>query len=172
MLTARKLQGRPFRQPERQPRERRTPTVSDAFRLPQEVVAAAPVPKTEPYRDPHLLSMARGQSCLLQVPGVCNHDRETVVAAHSNWAMHGKAKSRKADDCYHVHACSACHAWLDQGPAPAAEKKSAFMRAHLWMVEIWRQLVAGFLDGTPKDRKSAQAALDRLNATPVGGLEP
>ncbi len=134
---------------------------------------AAPAPtaaiaKPEPQRNPHLLSMARGQSCLLKVPGVCNGNRETVVAAHSNFGIHGKAKSRKADDQYHVYACSACHQWLDQGKADAVIKEMAFMRAHLWMVEIWRDIVAGFQHATPKDKAAAQWALDRLNATPVG----
>lgn len=129
---------------------------------------AAAIAKTEPKRNPHLLSMARGQSCVLKVPGICNGDRPTVVAAHSNLSIHGKAGARKADDQYHVHACSACHQWLDQGPAPAAIKECAFMAGHLWMVDMWRGIVAGFLDGTPKDRAAAQWALDQLNATPVG----
>lgn len=125
-------------------------------------------PKTEPKRNPHLLSMARGQRCLLMVPGVCNGNPETVVAAHSNLGIHGKAKGRKADDCYHIHSCSACHQWLDQGPWPAHIKTGAFMSAHLWMVQIWRDIADDFQHGTPKDRAAAQWALDQLNATPVG----
>lgn len=128
---------------------------------------AAAAPKSEAHRHPHLLSMARGQRCLLEVPGICNGDRTTVVAAHSNLSIHGKAGARKADDQYHVYACFACHQWLDQGGAPAEIKACAFMQAHLWMVDIWRGIVAGFIDATPKDKAAAQWALDRLNATPV-----
>jgi hypothetical protein len=129
---------------------------------------AVGAPKTVQHRHPHLLSMARGQSCLLLVPGICNGDRSTVVAAHSNLSIHGKAGARKADDQYHVYACFSCHQWLDQGGAPAKVKTHAFMQAHLWMVDIWRGIVAGFVDATPKDKAAAQWALDRLNATPVG----
>lgn len=129
-------------------------------------------PKPEQHRNPHLLSMARNQSCLLQVPGICNGDRSTVVAAHSNLSIHGKAGARKADDQYHVYACFACHSWLDQGGAPAEIKACAFMQAHLWMVDIWRGIVAGFIDATPKDKAAAQWALDRINATPVGAEGP
>jgi hypothetical protein len=55
---------------------------------------AVGAPKTVQHRHPHLLSMARGQSCLLLVPGICNGDRSTVVAAHSNLSIHGKAGAR------------------------------------------------------------------------------
>ncbi|SDX13782.1 Protein of unknown function [Variovorax sp. YR634] len=126
------------------------------------------MPKAEQHRNAHLLSMARGQPCMLEVPGICNGDRTTVVAAHSNLSIHGKAGARKADDQYHVYACFACHQWLDQGGAPAEIKACAFMQAHLWMVDIWRGIVAGFIDATPKDKAAAQWALARLNATPVG----
>lgn len=127
-------------------------------------------PKPEQHRNPHLLAMARGQACALEVSGICNGDRSTVVAAHSNLSIHGKAGARKADDQYHVYACFACHSWLDQGKADAVIKEMAFMRAHLWMVDIWRGIVAGFIDATPKDKAAARWALDRLNATSVGQL--
>lgn len=128
-------------------------------------------PKSIAKRNPHLLAMARNQGCLLKVPGVCNGRQDTTVAAHSNLGIHGKAKARKADDQYHVYACAACHTWLDQGPAPAAEKTGRFMAAHLWMVDIWRGVAGGFLDGTPKDRAAAAWALDQLRATPAVSLE-
>ncbi|MES2247603.1 MAG: nuclease domain-containing protein [Pseudomonadota bacterium] len=120
------------------------------------------VPKTEPQRNPALLAMARGQSCLLRVPGVCRPDPATTVACHSNQSVHGKAGARKADDQWHVYGCDACHHWLDQGPAPAAEKTERFAAAHSWMVSIWRDIVAGMQPSAPKERKAAQWALDRI----------
>lgn len=128
---------------------------------------AVAMPKTEQHRNPHLLSMARGQRCVLEVPGICNGDPATMVAAHSNLSIHGKAGARKADDQYHVYACSGCHRWLDQSGAPAEIKACAFMQGHLWMVDMWRGIVAGFIDATPKDKAAALWALERLNATPV-----
>jgi len=47
-------------------------------------------PKTVARRNPHLLAMARGRACLLQVADVCNGDRETTVACHSNLTEHEK----------------------------------------------------------------------------------
>lgn len=122
----------------------------------------AAAPKPEPKRNRALLDMANGQACLLRVPGVCNGDNRTTVACHSNWAEHGKAGARKADDCYSVWGCAACHAWLDQGKAHHQEKRRAFDAAFAWQREIWLQIVAGLLDSTPKDRRAAAWALDQL----------
>lgn len=119
------------------------------------------------HENRHLLDMAQGMPCLLRVPGVCNRDPDTTVAAHSNWQQHGgKGAHRKADDCYSVFGCSACHTWLDQGgTATKAEKQLAFLRAHADQVLIWRHIAAD-----PRrpaaDRKAAKWALDHLNATP------
>lgn len=109
--------------------------------------------------------MARGMPCLLQVPGVCSHDRATVVCCHSNLSIHGKAGARKADDHYSVWGCAACHRWLDQGPAPKAQKYSAFMAAHLRQVLEWRA-IAFDPASAPSDRSAALWALERLNSTP------
>jgi hypothetical protein len=136
-----------------------------------------PVPKTEPKRNRALLDLARGESCLLRVPGVCDciavGDRRSTVACHSNLGIHGKAKGRKADDQYSVFGCAACHFWLDRGPALAAEKERIFMAAHLRQVEIWREMAwnpFGTNRDTPKQRKAAQWALDQLGATPAGAV--
>ena len=120
------------------------------------------VPKTEPHRNRALLAMARGQRCLLQVPGVCRPDPATTVACHSNQFAHGKAGARKADDQWHVYGCSECHRWLDQGPAPAAEKVERFAAAHCWMVALWQDIVAGVQPATPRERRAAEWALARI----------
>jgi hypothetical protein len=86
-------------------------------------------PKTEPQRNPALLAMARGQRCLLQVPGVCQPDPTTTVACHSNQSVHGKAGARKADDHWHVHGCAACHRWLDQA-RPRPPRRSSGSQPH------------------------------------------
>jgi hypothetical protein len=115
------------------------------------------VPKTAPQRNPALLAMARGQRCLLLVPGVCRPDPATTVACHSNQSVHGKA-----DDQWHVYGCAPCHRWLDQGSAPAAEKVERFGAAHRWMVAIWQDIVAGMQPATPKERRAAEWALARV----------
>lgn len=124
---------------------------------------AAPVPKAEIQRNRRLLDMARGRPCLFSLPGICNRDPATTVAAHSNWGEHGKGAGLKASDAYSCWGCFACHAWLDQGAAPAAEKRAAFDAAHRAQVEAWRRVAA---DPAEKeaDRAAAAWALDRVAA--------
>lgn len=123
-----------------------------------------PCPKPEAYRNPALLAMARDKPCLLRVPGQCVGGTETTVAAHSNWACHGKAGARKADDQYSVWGCSGCHSWLDQGAAPKATKQAAFMRAHADQVLQWRRIAQETTE-KPRDRAAALWALERLNSS-------
>ncbi len=130
-----------------------------------------PAPKSEPYRDPVLLEMARGRPCLLMVPAVCSHRIDTVVAAHSNLPEHGKAMARKSDDVYSCWADACCHLWLDQGKARAADKEAAFMAAHARQVMYWR-LIATDPNEPERFRRAARRALERLNATPLSTEQP
>jgi hypothetical protein len=123
------------------------------------------VPKTAPKRNRALLDMAQGRRCLLRIDGVCTGDTATTVACHSNLSIHGKAGARKADDCYSVWGCMACHRWLDQGDAPAKRKETVFTLAHLDQVFEWWHVTKD--TGEPERfRKAAAWALDQLNATP------
>lgn len=125
-------------------------------------------PKTEAHRNRALLDMAEGRECLLRVPGICCNGH--TVACHSNSSSHGKAGARKADDMYSVWGCVTCHRWLDQGPAPALRKVTAFMAAHLLQVDGWRRIAYDHSEPV-RLQKAAQWALDQLNATPTFDLE-
>lgn len=127
--------------------------------------AVRPQPKPVELRNPVLLEMARGQPCLFRVPGICNRDRDTTVACHSNLGIHGKAGARKADDCYTAWGCSACHAWLDHGPAPAPVKRAAFMLAFGRMRALWHDIAfnPSFRPNVPKrERDAALWALEHI----------
>jgi hypothetical protein len=125
-------------------------------------------PKTQARRNPHLLAMAKDMPCLLSIDGVCmGHNSQTTVACHSNSSQHGKAGARKADDHYSVWGCTACHRWLDQGPAPAEEKAEAFALAYKAQLRAWAQIAndaLGIRLYSPKDRKAARWALDQYAA--------
>jgi len=54
---------------------------------------------------------AKGEPCLVRVPGVCNGNRATTVLAHLN----GAGVGCKHGDHKAAYACSACHSWLDGG---------------------------------------------------------
>lgn len=124
--------------------------------------------KTTAFRDAALLEMARDRRCLLGVPLVCyGAVTETTVACHSNLSIHGKGKSRKADDCYSVWGCRGCHSWLDVGTAKADLKRMTFALAHIDQVQAWR-VIAADPSEPERFRKAARRALDHLNATPIG----
>lgn len=98
-------------------------------------------PKTVAKRCSALLEMARGRRCLMMAVDECEClAGSTTVAAHSNSYRHGKGRSRKADDCWSVWACAACHRWLDQGAAPRAEKERAFAAAHERQITHWSSI--------------------------------
>lgn len=52
---------------------------------------------------------AKGESCTLRIPGVCNFNPETTVFAH----MNGGVMAYKHHDIHGCYACSNCHEWLD-----------------------------------------------------------
>ena len=62
---------------------------------------------------------ARGQNCTVRIPGVCNHNSETVVFAHLN----GGGMGMKHADIHGCYACFECHQWLDGGYADAGKNK-------------------------------------------------
>lgn len=126
-------------------------------------------PKSEPYRDPVLLEMARGRPCLLRFRHVCCQMPETTVACHSNMSIHGKGWARKADDCYTVWGCMTCHGFLDFGPIDKRDRQRTFMWAHSNQVLEWRQ-IASDTSEPERFRNAAKRALERLGATPIGEM--
>lgn len=150
-----------------QPEKRQTVHAPIPEHLRRHVTYASPAaeapqaqPKTEPLRNPALLEMAKGHPCLMLIPGHA-HDPQTTVSAHSNWAEHGKAGARKADDTYTAWSCGACHTWLDQGKASAEEKKAAWLAAHRRQVDHWH-VIASDPSEPLRFRKAAQWAIGAL----------
>jgi len=66
-------------------------------------------PKEKMIRSKKMRDGARGQTCTMRIPGICNHDPETVVFAHSDYFMHGKATGLKGHDIFGADMCSSCH---------------------------------------------------------------
>lgn len=62
----------------------------------------------------------------------CGRDDGTVCGAHSNWAIHGKGRSIKADDNRCASLCHECHVFLDQGSMLSEPARQIFWwRAHI-----------------------------------------
>ena len=60
----------------------------------------------------------------------CGRDDGTVVAAHSNGAVHGKGRGIKADDSRVAALCCACHHIVDQSMWPGSERERIWSDAH------------------------------------------
>ena len=56
---------------------------------------------------------AKGQPCMVRIPGVCNGNPETTVLAHYRLAGYCGA-GMKPDDSMGAWACSACHDECDR----------------------------------------------------------
>ena len=57
---------------------------------------------------------ARGETCHIEIPGVCNGNPETTVWCHSNLQRHGKGMGLKSMDIFGAYGCSACHDLVDR----------------------------------------------------------
>ena len=60
----------------------------------------------------NLRKFAQGQECTMRLPGICNHNSETVVLCHLRVANIAGFGQKPPDLCA-VHACSSCHDALD-----------------------------------------------------------
>lgn len=55
---------------------------------------------------------ARGQICLVRLPGICSYNPEETIAAHKN----GGGISLKSHDIHSARCCAKCHAVVDSLP--------------------------------------------------------
>ena len=77
-------------------------------------------------------SAAKGATCTLSIPFVCNNDTSTVVFCHLR--MFGIAGAgQKPDDLFGIDACYACHQVLDD--------RSKWSGAGLTHEDILRELI-------------------------------
>lgn len=66
--------------------------------------------KPTKIRSKKIRQSARGESCSLRRPMICNQNTDTTVLAHLKG---NKGTGTKNHDIFAVYACSACHDWLD-----------------------------------------------------------
>lgn len=68
----------------------------------------------------NLRAEARGRDCQVRLPGVCNHNPETVVLAH--FRMAGlSGMGMKSPDFIGAWACSECHKRIDSDKSPEVQ---------------------------------------------------
>jgi hypothetical protein len=61
---------------------------------------------------------AKGEQCLVRIPGVCNHNPETTVLAHYRLAGFC-GTGMKPPDWMGAYSCSACHDVIDHRKDPS-----------------------------------------------------
>jgi hypothetical protein len=57
---------------------------------------------------------ARGEMCMVRIPGHCLFHPESVVWAHGNGSAAGKGIGMKSNDLLGAYACHACHDIVDR----------------------------------------------------------
>lgn len=84
-----------------------------------------------------LRKSARGQSCLVWLPGICNHSTETTVLAH----LGGAGMGRKNPDLLAAFCCSSCHdvvdgrvsSWMEKDAVKACFAQGIFRTQLYWL---------------------------------------
>lgn len=81
-------------------------------------------PKMTPIR-----RSARGEECLIQLPGADYHDPATTVLCHSNQLADGKGMGLKAPDTRAAYGCNYCHDVVDgRRPLPPGLTQEAMLQ--------------------------------------------
>lgn len=72
---------------------------------------------------------ARGEECLIQLPGADYHDPATTVLCHSNQLAAGKGMGLKAPDTQAAYGCHYCHDIVDgRRPLPPGLTQEAMLQ--------------------------------------------
>lgn len=135
------LKSRGFKRPELPPRSRPALVLrAEPARAVISVSGARPivaVMKRVYVRSRKLMAAYRKIACQH-----CGAEDGTVCGAHSNWSIHGKAKSKKADDNRAASLCFTCHGDLDQGSRLTERQRQAmWWAAHV--KTVWRLVFLG-----------------------------
>lgn len=96
---------------------------------------SAPQPKAPVHRDNRIRQSARGEQCLMRLPG-CPGGTERTIWSHYRGSAGGKGMGLKSHDLAGAMACDFCDAVYDgQTPRPAGmtfeQVELAWHRAHL-----------------------------------------
>ena len=92
---------------------------------------------------------ARGEDCLVRLPGVCKFDPAYTIWSHCRHGAAGKGKGKKSLDLAGAYCCTACDAVYDgQAPRPNGMTKEEVELD--WCMGHFRSLVRMVEKGTLK----------------------
>lgn len=76
---------------------------------------------------------ARGEDCLVRIPGACSGNPEHTIWSHAPLGAAGKGSSIKALDVCGAYACTACDAVVD------GQRKAPDGMTHLQVMLAWHE---------------------------------
>jgi hypothetical protein len=82
-------------------------------------VGVKPLAKTPGRKRQDIRDSARGEECLVRIPGVCRGGTEHTIWSHAPLGAAGKGRGIKSIDVAGAYCCTACDAALDQAQRPA-----------------------------------------------------
>lgn len=104
------------------------------------MVARPVVPKTPGRKSNAIRDSARGEECLVRIPGVCRGGTEHTIWSHAPLGAAGKGMGIKALDICGCYSCTACDAAMDQATGrPAKLTREQVLLA--WCFGHFRSLV-------------------------------
>lgn len=97
--------------------------------------SATPIVKASAHRDQRIRDSARGEHCLIRLPG-CPGGTDRTIWSHHRGSAGGKGMGLKAHDICGCYGCTYCDAIYDgQAPRPAGmsadDVKLAWFEAHM-----------------------------------------
>ena len=137
--------ARKYTKPERAPVVRSSMAPSSPVRMATDLAAARVAVervhvKTPERKQQSIRDSARGEDCLVRIPGVCTSDPEKTIWSHAPLGAAGKGRSLKALDLCGAYCCTACDAAIDgQTPLPAGYARAQALND--WMYGHMRSLV-------------------------------
>jgi len=78
----------------------------------------------------NLRKAAKGRGCMVRLPGICNHNSETVVLAHIRLAG-VSGMGMKSPDLIGAWCCSSCHDEIDGRTNRSGLTRDELRLAHL-----------------------------------------
>lgn len=110
------------------------------------------------FRSRPLLDLAHGKPCMARLPGICDQDTKTTVAAHRN---EGKGAGIKVSDHESAWCCHACHREIDAGARMTrAQRRAAWLTAYFRTWEhIWAHGLVSVAGGAHREPMPARMKL-------------
>lgn len=102
-------------------------------------LAGLPLLKTPARKSQDIRESARGEECLVRLPGICRGGTEHTIWSHAPLGAAGKGRGIKALDVCGCYACTACDAALDQAQRPAGMTREQVLLD--WFMGHMRSLV-------------------------------